>query len=233
MPHIVHDEVTRTVYEIRQTQNEKKLEVHSIDEAIDRYQALVADMPAPRTVYAFDNRTVDFFDQLYLQTKPSYVLEVGFGHGTCAMQMLWQNPELKYHAIEIDPKFQPQLDLIKGWYGDRFTYTIADSQEYNITEDPLMSQYDLVILNSHYPDTNELSNDIQMAITCEAEWLFVDNLNKQTHRRALTFQEDENKQFNFVVKSAVTYNKHGFANGQAITNRIVGVLYQNNAARGY
>lgn len=195
--------------------------------AMRNYNELTKDRPRTRVAYGFDNQTNDFFDQLFLVTDARNIFEIGMGHGTFAYHYLWQSHNINYKAIDNDPKWTENAELLEGWFGDRFSFDVVDSQTYNMQEDPNRDTYDMLICNGSYPDTNELTNDIQLGVVAGVDWIFVDNLNRQTIRRALTWCEDENPQFPYELETTCMYKKEGFTgDGKFRTHRIVGALYR-------
>jgi hypothetical protein len=150
---------------------EKQLDM---DTAISYHSKLTADNP---TYYhtAFDNRTIDMFDQLYLVTECNRVLEVGFGSGMTALHMLWQDRTMRYKAIDNDEGALKNMRLMNGWFGEQFGSEIVDSKEYDLQSDiNEHGTYDLVILNGS-TELEDIKKDIAMAVRAQPNYILLDD----------------------------------------------------------
>jgi precorrin-6B methylase 2 len=185
--------------------NEKQLDM---DTAISYHNKLTADNP---TYYhtAFDNKTIDMFDQLFLTTDCNRVLEVGFGSGMTALHMLWQDRGIRYKAIDDDEGALKNMRLMNGWFGEQFAYEIVNSKEYNLQSDITeYGKYDLVILNGS-EELEDVKDDIAMAVRSNPKYIFVDNTENLDVYNGIKFylnQED----FGYRWYKNIMYNRAWF-----------------------
>lgn len=167
---------------------------------IERHQALVRDMQehTDYTYTAYDNRTVDFIDQLYLYTGATNVFEVGIGSGCWALQYLIQSEDIQYKGIDYNPVWQPNMDLLEGWFGDRFSYELHDYTIYPMAEDPNRTNYDLLVLNGDVTGGmfSHVNKQLALAEQSQPDWILLRDCNRDTVEEVLGHHlRDENWQY--------------------------------------
>tara|TARA_A200000159_G_scaffold34987_1_gene31461 strand:- start:1839 stop:2474 length:636 start_codon:yes stop_codon:yes gene_type:complete len=178
------------------------------DIAISYHSQLTSDNPQYYHT-AFDNTTIDMFDQLFLTTDCNRVLEVGFGSGMTALHMLWQDRGIRYKAIDDDEGALRNMRLMNGWFGEQFAYEIVGSQEYDLQSDiNEYGRYDMVILNGS-EDLEVVKDDIAMAVRANPDHILVNNTENPEVYRGLKHHLDQ-EDFGYKYYKNLIYNRAFF-----------------------